>query len=279
MMALARAAGSRLPILSFYHFIRRIYACRAIIVAMAKADIKARYAETLGGTLWTMLNPVIVILTYWVVFDLGFKVAPTNGKPFIASFVCAMTAWTTFAEILNTSVNSVTASAYLVRKIAFPTEVLPVVKIAGSLATHAYLLIMIVVVILYHGLPLSFFYLQFIYYLAALIVFSLGLCWLLAALNVFYRNVAQIVTAILGVWFWLTPIVWLPEMVPPQYRPYLLINPMYYIVDGYRQSFLSFVPFWDDWRSAAVFWAIALSVCSLGAYVFRRLKTEFADVL
>lgn len=279
MTIVGHASGVRLPILSFYYFARRIYACRLIIAAMAKADIKARYVETLGGTLWAALNPVIVIVTYWVVFDLGFKVAPTNGTPFIATFVCAMTAWTTFSEVLNTSVNAVTSSAYLVRKIAFPTEVLPVVKIIASLATHVYMLIMIVAVIAYHGLPWSFFFLQFLYYLAALVIFALGLGWLLSALNVFYRDVAQIVTAILGVWFWLTPVVWPLDMVPPQYRSYLLLNPMYYIVEGYRQSFLSFVPFWHDWKGAAVFWATALAVCLLGAYVFRRLKPEFADVL
>jgi lipopolysaccharide transport system permease protein/teichoic acid transport system permease protein len=95
---------------------------------------------------------------------------------------------------------------------------------------------------------------------------------------VFHRDLGQAMSAALSLWFWLTPIVWSPELIPSQFRLILEFNPIYYVVDGYR-SLMTGVPFWLNWREAIRFWSVTGPVLVVGAYVFRRLKPDFADVL
>ena len=130
-----------------------------------------------------------------------------------------------------------------------------------------------------YGLPLSVYNLQFIYYLFAMSAFLLGLSWFFSALNVFFRDTSQIITVIVNMWFWFTPIVWVIDMVPPEYRYIIKLNPMYYIIAGYKASFVYHTPFWESAKLGLYFWVICLSVFLAGGYVFRRLKPEFADLL
>jgi lipopolysaccharide transport system permease protein/teichoic acid transport system permease protein len=118
-----------------------------------------------------------------------------------------------------------------------------------------------------------------VYFYAALACFAVGLSWLLGSLQVFHRDLAQAMSVILNLWFWLTPIVWSTEIIPERYRAIMQYNPVYYLVQGYRASVLSGPSSWIGWSDALRFWIIAGPVLVLGACVFRRLKPEFADVL
>ena len=110
-------------------------------------------------------------------------------------------------------------------------------------------------------------------------VFCLGLGWVFAALNVYFRDIGQVLAVILNLWFWLTPIVWLPEMIPEKFRIFMILNPMYYIVEGYKNSFIYHVPFWQDLYMGLYFWGVSLLILCVGGMIFRRLKMEFAEVL
>ncbi len=95
----------------------------------------------------------------------------------------------------------------------------------------------------------------------------------------FYRDVGHILAVLLNLWFWLTPIVWVTDMIPEPYRGYLQMNPMMYLVMGYKNSFLYHVPFWQDPGWSLYFWGLTLVLLVGGGAVFRRLKPEFAEVL
>jgi len=263
----------------YLNFIKKIISYRAIIWAMVCRDIKARYAGTLAGLLWSIVNPLMMILVYWFVFAVGFKINPPGGFPFILVFLCGLIPWSLFNETLMGSANVVVANQHLVTKTIFPTEILPLVNLIASLITHIIMLVILMIVMLINDVSFSIFNFQFLYYLLALSIFTLGFGWLIAALNVFYRDVGQILAVILNLWFWLTPIVWLLEMVPEKYHFLLNFNPMVYIVTGYKYSFLYSIPFWENPKSGVYFWLVNLMVFLLGGLVFRRLKPEFAEVL
>ena len=133
--------------------------------------------------------------------------------------------------------------------------------------------------LLFQQMPLSLYYLQAGYYLFCMMILALGISWALSALNVFVRDIAQLVTVLLQVGFWVTPIFWDIQMMPPKVQWFLKLNPVYYIIQGYRDSFISFQPFWNHLSYTAYYWLVTLGILAGGAYIFKKLKPQFPDVL
>jgi len=259
-------------------FIFKLYRYRAVVWAMAKHDLTARYAGTVGGVLWAILHPAFTVIIYWFVFSVGFKAQGPAGMPFVLYFVSGLVPWLFFTEVLMSSINAVTANASLIKKTVFPAEILPLVHFVSSSFTHAVLLLILCGLAWFYGYGPKLTVIQVIYYYFGLGCFLLGLSWLTGSLQVFHRDLGQAMTAVLNLWFWLTPVVWSPQIIPPRYRVMLEFNPVYYAVEGYR-SLMTGVPFWFQWQAACRFWSITGPMLLLGAYVFRRLKPEFPDVL
>jgi len=252
---------------------------RALLVAMARRELRYRYAGTAGGVLWSFVPPVVTILVYWVVFSVGLKVQPVKDVPFIVVYVAGFLPWMLFSETLSASSGSVTVNPHLVKKVAFPTELLPVIQLMTGLVIHAAMLVLFMLLLAANGIAPSLYNFQFLYYLAALLVFNLGLAWLVAALNVLHRDTGQVLGLVLQVWFWLTPIVWPLEMLPETGQRLVRLNPMLYIVEGYRNSFVLHRPIWDDVTGGLIYWTVAGSVFCIGWLFFSRMKAEFADAL
>jgi lipopolysaccharide transport system permease protein/teichoic acid transport system permease protein len=260
-------------------FLNSLVRNRRLILTLAANELRKRYVGTIGGMLWAVAQPFALIVTYWFVFTHGLKVGLISDIPFILYFVCGFAPWLMFSETVSLSAGVIVGNQHLVKKMVFPTEILPVVSQVVTLILHVVALAIVGAILFYQRWPVGWHALQLPYYALCAVAFSLGLSWLIAALNVFYRDVAQIVSVVLGIWFWLTPIVWPLEMLSPMLQRIIGLNPMYYVVQGYRDSLLGGAPFWDKLGPALEFWAICLAVLFIGASVFRRLKPEFAEVL
>jgi ABC-type polysaccharide/polyol phosphate export permease len=264
---------------SLYYFLKLIFLQKHMIFSMAKREVATQYVGSLLGFIWTFINPLVLIFVFWVVFSVGFKVQPTNNVPFVVWLTAGMAAWFAFAEIVNGSAGSVVSNAHLIKKTLFQSQILPVIKIASCLIKHSVFLLVLIGLIIFQKMPFSLYYLQFIYYLFALCVFALGFGWAVSALNVFIRDVGQIVAVIIQVGFWATPIFWDIHIMPPKIQMVFKLNPMFYIVQGYRESFIYFYPFWRHSYQTAYFWVVAIIVLVMGAMIFKKLKPQFADVL
>lgn len=264
---------------SFLRFILHIYLQRHLLYAMAAREVKTQYIGSFLGVVWTFIHPLVLITVFWFVFSVGFKAKPLNDIPFVVWLTAGMAPWFVFAEILSGSVSVVVHHAHLIKKTLFQPQILPVVKILSSFVAHTVFLLMLMGLILFQGMEFSLFFLQFLYYLACLAVFSLGLGWALAALNVFIRDTAQVVSVIIQVGFWATPVLWDINMMTARMQKMLKLNPVYYIVQGYRESFFTFVPFWQHPWYTLYFWGVTAVVVCCGALIFRSLKPQFADVL
>jgi len=262
---------------SAFSFLKRLYVQRSLIWTLSVRALQARYAGTFAGMIWTVINPLVTILVYWFVFSVGFHVKPLGGVPFIVVFLCGFIPWTLFGETLMINANAITSNANLVKKTVFPTEILPVVNLVASFATHAVMILVLVGLLILNGIPLSFSTFQFLYYFAGLSLFSLGLSWIFSALNVFYKDVAPMIGVILNVWFWMTPITWMLDMLPLRWQFIIKLNPVYYLVEGYRSSFIYHSP--HGHLAGIYFWTICSVTVVLGALIFKKLKPEFADVL
>jgi len=263
----------------FFYFIRLIILQRNLIFSMAKREMATHYVGSLLGFIWTFVHPIVMIFVFWVVFSIGFKVQPVNNVPFVVWITAGMAAWFVFAEIVSGSSYVILANAHLIKKTLFHSQILPVIKIASALITHSVFILVLLGLILFQQLTWSLYYFQFIYYLFCLTMLGLGFGWTVSALNVFIRDVGQIVGIILQIGFWATPIFWDIRIMPEDLQIFFKLNPMFYIIQGYRESFIYFQPFWHHPFQTLYFWTFTGIVFSGGAFVFQRLKGQFADAL
>lgn len=252
---------------------------RKLLWQMTKRDFKQRYLGSYLGILWAFIQPTVTVLIFWFVFQVGFKSMPMNNFPFILWLVCGMFPWFFLSESIQSASNSVIESAFLVKKIVFRVELLPIVKIISAFVVHIFFVAVLFAMFAAYGYLPTVYVLQIIYYAFAMICLSLGLSWLTSSLAVFLRDVRQLVAMMLQFGFWGTPIFWNLQMIPERFQFILKLNPAYYLVEGYRQSFISHEWFWEHLYLTAYFWAVTLAIMFIGAWCFKKLRPHFADVL
>jgi ABC-type polysaccharide/polyol phosphate export permease len=250
-----------------------------LILALAVRDLQSRYVGTLGGILWTFAHPLAVITIFYFVFAVGFKSQGPEGTPFMLWFVCGLVPWFFFNETLLAATDSITRHAHLIKKTVFPSEILPLVNITAGLVPHTIFLLIVVGLLAWFQVPFKAERLLVVYFLLCTCLLLVGLSWLLSAIQVFYRDVSHALSIVLNLLFWTTPIVWSPEMIPEGYRGLLFCNPMYYIIEGYRGLLVFNETVWPSAGHTAYFWCVVTAAFMAGAYVFNRLKPEFADVM
>jgi len=264
---------------AFFEFVRLLFDRRQLIWEMARRDLVQKYVGSRVGLLWTVIHPLSLIFIFWFVFGFGLKHKPVANVPFSAWLTAGMAAWFSFSGIVAESTGVIVSNPHLIKKINFPSQILPVVKIVSSMVNHLVFLILLVILLLVNGVPITFFALQIIYYYCCLVFLALGISWLTSAINVFFRDVGQIVQLVLQIMFWATPIIWDIKIMPEKVQMFLRLNPIHYIIRGYRESFIYYRPFWLHLWGGIYFWCVTLFLLIVGALVFRRLKGHFPDVL
>jgi ABC-type polysaccharide/polyol phosphate export permease len=262
-----------------FEFIRDFVLNQRLIWTLAKNDFKKKNLGSYLGIVWAFIQPTISILIFWFVFQVGFKSTPVDNFPFILWLSTAMIPWNFFAESIQTTSNSIIESSYLVKKVVFRVSILPIVKIYSALFVHLFFLVFLIVMFLIYGYGPTIYLLQLPYYLVAMIILLFGLAWISSALAVFLRDVGQVISMIVQFGFWLTPIFYSLKIVPDKYLFILKLNPMYYIVEGYRETFIYHKLFWQHSYLKNNFWIITLITILIGALLFRKLRPHFADVL
>ena len=264
---------------AFFNFLFDLYRNRSLILQLTARDFKSRYLGSYLGLLWAFIQPTVTILIFWFVFEIGFKSAPVDDFPFILWLITGMIPWFFISDSLANGTGSVIENSYLVKNIVFRVSMMPVVKLLSALIVHVFFVLVIMLVFSAYQIYPGLHSLQVIYYGFSAIVLLLGFTWLTSALVVFLKDVGQIVAMILQFGFWLTPIFWSLQIVPPRYQIYLKLNPIYYITEGYRDSFIHQVWFWKHPVHSLYYWLFTAFIFILGAVVFYRLRPHFADVL
>lgn len=260
-------------------FLETTISYRGAIWTLAIKSFQSRFVGTGGGLLWSLVQPLATVFVFWLVFSLGFKATGPGGTSFVSYFLTGFLPWTLFSESLTAAANSVVSNRHLVKRMAFPTETLPLTEVLSSSLGHAILLPIVIGIVWLQGLVPNWHVVQVLYGYGCVSVLALALGWLVAALNVIHRDVGQSLTVILNLGFWLTPVVWSTEMVPEKWRVILVLNPMSYAIEVYRSALLYQRPIWQDPVSTLVFWAGSLLLLAFGAFVFRRLKPQFPDLV
>lgn len=262
------------------HFLRNLVAGRSLIYQLVRRDFDQRYVGSIAGWLWGIIHPLTLLAVYTFVFQYAFGVrlrpdAVTDNYPLY--LFCGMLPWMLFSDTLQRSASCLVDNANLLKKSVFPSETLPLSIFLSGLASHALALALAIAAtgIWAHTWSLTLWVLPL--YLAPLALFSVGLSWIAAALQVYLRDTAQVLTVVLTVWFWLTPI-FIEESKLSEVAPGVVTwNPLAYFVRSYRDVILGgSLPALSD---AAAMAAFGLASCILGGLFFRQTKRGFADVL
>ena len=272
---------SRIKTMSFLllRFVATLFKSRSLVYSLARRDIRSGYLGSYLSFFWAFVQPMITILLLWFVFDIGFRVPPVGEYPFILWLIAGIIPWFFFAESLGNATNSILEYSYLVKKVVFKVSVIPVIKILSALFIHLFFIVIIFLAFLAYGYRPRLCNLQIFYYLFATIVLVLGLSWITSSLIIFVKDVGQVVAMFLQCGFWFTPILWNIDMVPEKYQTMMKLNPVYYITEGYRNSFISGIWFWEYPRWTLEFWILTGIIFILGAIIFLKLRPHFADVL
>ena len=257
-----------------------LYQSRHLIWKLAKNDFKKRYAGSYMGAVWAMVQPVITVGMYYVVFELVMPgTSRTDEAPFVLFLTAGLVPWFFFNEAWNNGTNALREYDYLVKKVVFKISILPVIKVIAATFIHAFFVLVLLVVAALYGYYPSIYTLQIFYYSFCLFVFVLALSYMTCAIVVFFKDLSQIINIILQIGIWATPILWDIDGLSPNWVIFVKINPLVYIVEGYRSAVYRQEWFFRDFFSTMYFWIATVILFGIGAVVFRRLKVHFADVL
>lgn len=259
---------------------------RKLILQLSKNDFKTKFAGSYLGIFWAFVQPIVTVLVYWFVFEKGLKAGGMNTSagievPYVLWLVAGLVPWFFFQEALNGGTNALLEYSYLVKKVVFKISILPIVKVISALFVHGFFILFTLMLYCGYQYYPDAYTLQIFYYSAAMFLFTLGLSYATCALVVFFRDLTQIINIALQVGVWMTPIMWNIDTM--ELSPILLtifkLNPMYYIVAGYRDALINKVWFWESPGITVYFWIMTVILFGIGITIFRRLKVHFADVL
>ena len=263
-----------------FSIIREIYNSRVLVWNLSKNDFKTKYAGSYLGIFWAFINPIVTILIYWFVFEFGLKAgAPIPGVPFILWFTSGLIPWFFFSDAIVNASYSFMEYSYLVKKVVFKISILPIVKIISALFIHLVFVIIMIIIFSFYGWKPNISFIQVIYYSLCTFSLVLAISYATSAIIIFFKDLNQIIGIALQIGMWMTPIMWSYTIIPQNLQWIAKLNPMYYIVEGYRDTLINGVWFWQRYNQTAYFWVFVLGTFLLGAIIFKKLKPHFSDVL
>jgi len=254
-----------------------------LMASMVRRDILARYRGSVGGALWTFLNPLLLMLTYFFVFGIVLR-QRFAGDPsrfgFVLYLLAGMLPWLAFAEAVGRSPQVIIEHRNFVKKLVFPIETLPVNIVISGAVTEAFgLAVFLAVLLIARGtVPWTLVWIPAV--AIPQLLLTVGLCWFLAALGVFVRDLSQIIGFLLTLWFFLTPICYVepaPGQIPAIASRILHLNPIYVLVRAYRAALLEHQA--PNLFALGMLWIVSLAAALFGFAWFHRLRKSFADVV
>jgi homopolymeric O-antigen transport system permease protein len=260
--------------------LRELWEYRELLYFLIWREVKIRYKQAVLGIVWAVLQPVLTMVIFSVVFG-RFAGMPSDGLPYPIFAYCALLPWQLFTFSLTESSNSVVVNQRLITKVYFPRVMLPIAAVGVGLLDFAISLVVLLCLIGfyggYYGVTVGAGLWSVPIWALLAVLTALGVGFWLSALNVRYRDIRYTVPFLAQLWFFATPVVYPTSIVPEQWRPVFALNPMVGVVDGFRWALLG-SPVAPD---ATVLISIGAVVAILvaGLFYFRRMERTFADVI
>jgi lipopolysaccharide transport system permease protein len=255
--------------------LKELWVCRELLYFLVWRDVKIRYKQTLLGATWAIIQPLLTMLIFALIFGKVARI-DSNGIPYPVFAYAALLPWTFFANAITTSGNSLVGSAHLITKVYFPRLIIPVAAVCAGLVDLAVAFPMLVVLMLYYhtGLTWNVLLLPPLVLLTTLLAISVGM-WL-SAINVKYRDVKFAIPFLVQIWMYISPVAYPSSVVPAKWRIYYSFNPFVGIIEGYRSALFGRA---FDWSAIAISFVLTLGFLAYAAHQFRKMERNFADII
>lgn len=261
--------------------IRTTFKRRYVFQTLVIRDFKGRYLSSYIGLPWAFIQPAVFVFVIWFAFSVGLRAEKTaSGLPFAPWLLCGMIPWLFISQTMIVTCLSIPEYGYLIKKTAINVWVIPLIKIFSGFIIHLTLIVcMLALFITVYGIYPDIYWIQVIYYVFATIILLTGIAWLVSSINVLVQDMSHILNILVTVLFWATPIVWPYARLTGNLKYIALLNPFFYITEGYRYTFLEHRWFYEFPEMNLYFWMVTCILFILGAYTFGKLKPSFGDIL
>lgn len=250
------------------------FSYKYLLFQLTQREIKARYKQSIIGYAWVVLNPLAQLAVYTFVFSVVFAF-PTNNIPYVIFLYAGLLPWTFFQSSISSSTQSLVDNSALLRKVAFPREVIPYSVILSKIVDLFISAIIFMIFIAAYRIPLSptIFFVIPIFFIELFLV--LGLSLMLCTMNLFYRDIQYLANLILMLWMYMSPVVYALSLVPLRFVKLYKLNPLVGIMEGYRSAIFHY-PF--EW--SIILWAAGISLITFiaGYIFFKRSERVFSDI-
>ena len=259
-------------------YFKKLIAYRELLFSLTKKELKVKYRGSVLGFFWSLLNPVLMMLVYSFVFSMILR---QGIQEFAIFLLCALLPYNFFSNSVNYGSGSIISNANLVKKIYFPKEIIPLSIVLSNLIN--FLLELIVLFIVLSIFKYKFY--TYLYLLPVIILVQLffvsGISMLISALNVFFRDLQHLISILMLVWFFATPIIYPLSMVPERFQFWMQLNPMAVFATYYRNIFY-FVKYpeglyWPDFKIILICLTVTFLFFFVGYFAFKKLELRFAE--
>jgi lipopolysaccharide transport system permease protein len=252
---------------------------RGLIQSLVARELKARYRGSVLGFVWSFVNPLLLLSVYSFVFTTIMRNDDPRTKPFAVFLFCGLLAWTWFATSLTEAASSLISGGNLIKKVLFPAEVLPIVSVLANMVHFGLGLVILAVFMAgfrHYPNPASLAWFPVV--VLVQLVFTLGLALALSALTVHFRDIRDLLSNLLTLWFFATPIIY-PYFLPSVSRFLWLfrLNPFYHLAISYQE--ILFFDHFGHARSLMLLGAASVVVFLAGYWLFDRLRDSFAEAV
>ncbi len=261
-------AGVQLNLQELWHY-------RELLYFLTLRDIKVRYKQTLMGLAWVIIQPLITMLIFTLVFN-RFVRLEAGPLPYPLFALSGLLLWLFFSSAVSNSTNSLISNANLITKVYFPRMFIPAAAVGAGLVDLAVAFVLLIALLLYYGLPLTSNLLLLPLFIFLMTLLALGVSLFSAAVTVKYRDLRHALPFIIQLWMFASPVIYPPGIVPQKWRWLLTINPIAGIIEGFRAALTGQAFDWFQLSLAAV---ITVTLLLFSIYVFRRFEDTFADVV
>ena len=249
------------------------------IYSISKYEVLADMRDSKLGVFWNFANPIIQVLTYWFVFGLVLNRKSVDGIEYIWWMLGGMVVWFFISPCITAGCNAIFSKINIITKMKFPVSVLPATVVLSKLFDHFCLMCILTILFCFAGYYPSLHWIGLIYYCFCGVVFSISLSMTTSVLNMLARDTRKLVLAIMRLLLYMTPILWNVKNLPSILQRIMLTNPIYYIVQGYRDCFFYHRGIMYYKYSAFCFWAITVFLFIFGSCIMYKFKSKFVDFI
>ena len=251
-----------------------LYEYRELLKTSIKKDIRGRYKNSILGVFWSFLNPLLQLAVYAIVFPLIMKSDIPNYTVFVC---CGLIPWTFFSTAISRTSFVMVENGNIIKKVYFPREILPISIVTSELVNFFISTIIILAFVIAYGMGFSWYIVFYPVILIVQYVLLIGISLLVSSLTVYFRDLQHFIGILLQLLFYATPIVYGMDIIPVSFQWILKLNPMSYIIDGYRSIF--YYQRMPDLVGLGIVFAISIVLCIVGYFIFNKLQKRFAEEL